>query len=340
MDPFIECKGDPRAMGHGQGLAHRAEIVSRIAQIGGRTRRSRLPSLRALTSGNELGGGTGREVIRHYTHLAERMAGIARNADVPFSSLMDLFRASTQGAAPDGELVAAAIAFGARKIEDATGGPLVTRTLSGSSFESSPWILRKSSPEVGFASAEITLPWLASAVAGINAAGVAVAMAPRSASYGGGVNAGAVNPRHAPHAVLLVQECLQRFGDLDGCLDWCLKRPRSGNVSLIIADGAGRLAQVEVEGQECRVTSDPSGMALDGASRAATERIGAHFRDEHRLALDALSTKPADDDRDAVGSVGQRDDELVVWLEPARRNLSVRKVSEIGSAGKTIEISL
>lgn len=332
MDPFIECVGDPRAMGHGQGLAHRAAIQARVGAGGGQVRRSRLPSLRALTSGQELGVGTGREVIRHYTHLAERMAGIARNADVPFASLMDLFCKSTRAAGPDDELVAKAVAIGARRIESASGSPLVIRTLSGTSLEGSPWILRKSSPEVGFVSAEITLPWLPTSVAGINAAGVAVAMAPRTASYGGGVNAGAVNPRNAPHAVLLVQECLQRFEDLDGCLDWCRKRPRSGNVSLIIADAAGRLATVEVEGTECRVVDGESGLAIDGAMPEQRKRLQSEFRDHNRIDLDALCA--------GDGASARKKNGMVVWLEPAQRSLSLRSIVESGSAGKSIDITL
>lgn len=328
MDSFIECVGDPRAMGHGQGLAHRTAIQASIATLGASTRRSRLPSLFALTSGSDLGGGAGREVIRHYTHLAERMAGIARNADVPFSSLMQLFCASTCGAAPERELVANAVAIGAREVEDIVAGPLVLRSLAGSSFDVSHWILRKSLPEVGFASAEITLPWLATAVAGINQAGIAIAMAPRSESYGGGVNAGAVNPRHAPHAVLLVQECLQRFEDLAGCLDWCRKRPRSGNVSLVIADAVGRVAKVEIEGLECRIVEPDSGFVSDGASPEIDRRLHAHYRERQRIDLEVLP------------SIGESVGDLAVWLEPARRNLSIRSVRESGSAGKTIEISL
>jgi hypothetical protein len=328
MDSFIECVGDSRAMGHCQGLACRAAIQASTAAAGVRHRRGRLPSLRALTSGTGLGRGTGREVIRHYTHLAERMAGIARNADVPFSSLMELFCKSTCGAAPDGELVASAVAIGARRVEDVGVGPLVLRTLAGSRFEDSPWILRKSRPEVGFASAEITLPWLATAVAGINEAGVAVAMAPRSTSYGAGVNAGSVNARHAPHAVLLVQECLQRFEDLAGCLDWCRKRPRSGNASLIIADAGAHLAQIEVEGPECRIVEVDSGVALDGASADIDRQLRSHFRDRQRFDLGAMP------------GVGDSAGDLAVWLEPARRKLSVRSVRQSGSAGKTIEIAL
>ncbi|MDE0908841.1 MAG: hypothetical protein OSB60_00130 [Myxococcota bacterium] len=332
MDPFIECVGDPRAMGHGQGLAHRAEIQARIAAAGGRVRRSRLPSLRALTSGGELGSGIGREVIRHYTHLAERMAGIARNADVPFASLMDLFCAATETAGPDDDLVAPAIAIGTRETQSASGGPLVLRTLSGASLESSPWILRKSRPEVGFSSAEVTLPWLATAIAGINDAGVAVAMAPRTASYGGGVNAGAVNPRHAPHGVLLVQECLQRFEDIDGCIDWCRKRPRSGNVSLVIGDANGGLATVKIEGDECRVVDAGAGIAVEGAMAPIRDRIVSQYGDQKQIDLDALVTAHGGESQPAHG--------CLVWLEPARRSLSLRSTAETGSAGKSVDITL
>jgi hypothetical protein len=328
MDPFIECVGDPRAMGHCQGLAHRAVIQQHIVAAGGKLGRSRWPTLAALTSGADLSRGTGREVIRHYTHLAERMAGIARNADVSFSSLMELFNRSTSGAAPEEELVAAAVAVGARTSEDANGDLLVMRTLSGSSLEHSPWVLRRSRPEVGFASAEITLPWLATAIAGINAAGVAVAMAPRASSYGGGVNAGAVNPRSAPHAVLLVQECLQRFEDLSGCLDWCRKRPRSGNVSLIIADAAGHLARIEVEGIECKIAELDCDFVLDGAQPKVDEALRRRFSDQRKLDLAALST------------VGGSTARLAVWLEPARRTLSIRSFDYEGSEGKAIEIAL
>jgi len=328
MDPVIECVGDPRAMGHCQGLAHRAVIQQHIVASGGKLGRSRWPTLAALTSGRDLGRGTGREVIRHYTHLAERMAGIARNADVSLASLMELFEQSTSGAAPEDELVAAAVAVGARASEDANGDPLVVRTLRGSSFEHSPWVLRRSRPEVGFASAEITLPWLATAVAGINAAGVAVAMAPRAASYGGGVNAGAVNLRNAPHAVLLVQECLQRFEDISGCLDWCRKRPRSGNVSLIIADAAGHLARIEVEGTLCRIAELDPDFALDGAEPKLEQDLRRHFGDRRQLDLAGLA------------SVGESMDRLAVWLEPRRRKLSIRSFDDDASAGKAIEIAL
>ena len=308
-------------MGLCQGLVHKTEIRERILKNGGKLGRSRVPSLRALVAGNRLGEGTGREVIRHYTHLAERMAGIARSADVVLPALMDLFCQNTGGASPGDELVAEAMVLGVESRAGVSDGPLLMRTLSGDSLESSPWFLRKSVPEVGFKSIEVTLPWLATAVAGVNDAGIAVAMSPRTDSYGSGVNAGAVNARSAPHGVLLVQECLQRFDSLEGCVDWCHKRPRSGNMSLVIGNASGSLVQIEVEGDECRVVEPQEGILLDGAPVAVLDRVREHYRDQretpHEILLDLSKT---------VGSVR-------VYLEPASRRLSIRSGSEAFRSG-------
>ena len=65
MEKLIECAGDPRAMGQCQGLAYKSEIRDRIRRNGGKLGRSRVPSLRALTTGPRLGEGPGREIVRH-----------------------------------------------------------------------------------------------------------------------------------------------------------------------------------------------------------------------------------------------------------------------------------
>ncbi|MDP6977465.1 MAG: hypothetical protein QF570_02550 [Myxococcota bacterium] len=326
MDPVFDCVGDPRAMGHAQGLVCKDAIRAALAERGIATRRSRIPTLRALTRGHRLGRGAGRELVRHYTHLAERMAGIARNADVPFESLMDLFSRATTPPDPSDILFAPAVAIASAR----TGGaaPILLRTLCGGPFSQSHWWLRRSRPEVGFASIEVTLPWLATAVAGINEAGVSLALVPRSESYGSGVLAGAVNARHAPHAVLLVQECLQRFEDVEGCVDWCSKRPRAGNVSLVIVDAQGRLARAEVEGTGCRISDFDEAVAFDGAPEPLSGALAGH------LARDAsLSGEAATAVADALG-------EHSVWLEPAARKLSLRSLRGPGGDEKAVEISL
>ena len=313
-------------MGHCQGLAYRAAIEQRIALGGGRTRRSRFPTLRALTSGTSLGRGPGRELIRHYTHLAERMAGIARSADVPFDSLMELFCRETCASAPDEGPLAPAVAVGLAG--EAGVNPILMRSLAGKSLASSAWILRRSRPDVGFVSAEVTLPWLASAVAGINEAGLAVAVAPRSVSQTGGVTADAVNPFTAPHALLLVQECLQRFEDLEGCLDWCQKRPCSGNLSLIIVDASARLARVEVEGSACRVVDVGQPHSFAGPPQQIEHSLHANLHDRAPADLASLS--------EVAATIGP----LAVWLEPRRRKLSLRVHPAAAPDEKSVELSL
>jgi hypothetical protein len=99
-------------------------------------------------------------------------------------------------------------------------------------------------------------------------------------------------------------------------------------VSLVIADAEGRVAKIEIEGLECRIVEPDSGFVSDGASPEIDRRLHAHYREHQRIELEALP------------SIGESDGDLAVWLEPARRNLSIRTVRESGSAGKTIEIAL
>ncbi len=327
MDQVIECVGDPRAMGNGQGLACRSAIQERIVRSGGRVGRSKIPSLRPLSSGPVLGRGPGREIIRHYTHLAERAAGMARHADVTLDALMRVFcEMTSRDAAPTEELLAEAAVVGALEVEAAQGRSAVLRTLGAASQPGSQWIIRKSRPEVGFASAEVTLPWLATAVAGVNQSGLAVAIAPCSGARVTGANAGSVNAQGAPHAALLVQECLQRFEDVAACLDWCSKRPRSGNASLIFCDAADQLAAAEIAGDRCRVVENTNGLLLDGPAQDVITRLAEHHRDKRSIDLAALA------------NVGNPPGDLLVWLEPQTRSLSLRTISGNSAAIASVEV--
>jgi hypothetical protein len=226
-------------MGRAQGEACRDE-VRRALFDAGVAQRGRLPaSLLPFIEGPVLGKGMGREIVRHYPHLSERIQGIARGAGQPIASLMELFVRSATGGAD-----ALAPAPGAARSGEA---PLLLRPIS-----SADWLIRRSRPEVGFASVELTLPWLASALAGVNEAGVAALVAPREPARRDDL---------APAAPLLVQECLQRFHDVAGCIDWCRKRPVSGVASIVVADAQGELAAVEVAGDERRVV-EPAGAVL------------------------------------------------------------------------------
>jgi hypothetical protein len=241
-----------------QGLAFRGAVRDALQCSGARLERSLLPGLAPLTAGRVLGAGAGREVIRHYTHLSERMAGIARGAGVSQEAIMTLFLAATGSGGARAGLLSPSVAAVGGGAE--AGGPLLARGLAGEGDGVLQWVVRKSRPEVGFRSVEVTLPWLASAVAGVNEEGVGAVLAPLgTASVEDGDLRGA--PAAAvPGAELLVQECLQRFADLQGCIDWCAKRPASGELALILADASGRMAAVEMRGEERRVVEPGEGV--------------------------------------------------------------------------------
>ncbi len=330
MQSLIECVGDPRAMGSCQGLACRDEIQERIRRAGLRAGRSRLPSLRALTSGSVLGGGVGREMIRHYTHLAERTAGMARHADVPLAALMGLFCAATRDSVPQDldegkEVLAPAVVVGALRGGAGNGRGVLARSLENAEPAGSSWLIRKSRPEVGFASAELTLPWLATSVAGVNSAGVAVAIAPRIPADPSGGPRMILNPRHSPHPVLLVQECLQRFEDVAGCLDWCRKRPSHGTASLVFSDALGGLVAVEFDGSDCRVVETRDDIVIEGAppdvAKGMREQVLTGSFESKRF-FSALPAPSID---------------RVVWLDAAERTLTLGSAEGPGDSDLCIE---
>jgi hypothetical protein len=204
-------------------------------------------SLAPFASGPVLGRGPGREFIRHYTHLAERAEGLALGADLRLEAVAALLFDAPGALARS----APALSVGG------DGGAVVARALPRAPTASERWLLRRSRPEVGFASVEVTLPWLPAAVAGVNEAGLAVALAPGD----------------APAVLaLLVQEGLQRFGDLASALDWCLKRPGEGRGTILLADECGASAAVHFEDAVRRVErGDPSGGLVAGDPTAASE---------------------------------------------------------------------
>jgi hypothetical protein len=243
----LEVAGDPREMGRAQGRACR-DVVRVALRDAGEARRGRLAtSLLPFVTGPVLGSGMGREIVRHYPHLSERIQGIARGADQPIESLMALFVRAAGGCFEPG--LAAAAPAAARGGETA----LLMRPLPDA-----PWLIRRSRPEVGFDSVELTLPWLATALAGVNESGLAALVAPCTGTSSG---------TPAPSALLLVQECLQRFHDVTGCIDWCRKRPASGRASIVLADSAGCVAAVEIDGADRSVVEASTGVLLSGGQR-------------------------------------------------------------------------
>ena len=287
----IECAGNPRDMGMSQGAAARTAIRAEIARAGLAGKRSRTPTLAALAVGPVRGQGAGREFFRHFAHQAERLEGLAYAADVPVDSVLDLHLRVRAGGALGG-LLSRRTTLRTRSINGSgsrtgseqgtakateNGVPgagngegkraLLERSLPHRLDEEAGWIVRESRPEVGFRSIEIGLPWLVSAVAGVNEGGLAVVAGPLL--WGTPGRAG------WPPPLLLVQECLQRFEDLEGALDWCQKRPVEGEQSFVLADASGAVATVIANGRTRRITQGDGELYLEGGEPPEPDGEGA-----------------------------------------------------------------
>ncbi len=277
----IECAGHPRDMGLAQGAAARTAIRAEAARLGLPQRRSRWPSLRPLTIGAVRGVGAGREMFRHFAHQAERLEGLARASGLPLDSVLEMHLRVRAGGAQGGLLARRATVRARTPGDDGDGKRvLLERTLPGA-FDGEPgWILRESRPEVGFRSLEVGLPWLVTSVAGVNEGGLAVVAGP--------LLWGTPGREGDPTSLLLVQECLQRFEDLDGAIGWCMKRPVEGEQSLVLADASGAVATVLVSGRERRVQPGEGELHLEGGELPEESKsIEAAPREEGHLSIDA-----------------------------------------------------
>ena len=269
MMQVIECVGHPRDLGFAQGVALRREVTRKVEEEGLSLSRSRWASLHPYVKGPVRGAGSFREMIRHYTHLAERVDGLSRGADLPVDSIYSL-----QGAgAANGEQAMALFGSGL----DGKTGEMLIRGLPDSD-----WVVRKSQPEVGFASIELTQAWSVSSVAGINEASLAACMVP---------NRDSPEPEEGgwPPAQLLVQECLQRFQDVEAGIDWCSHRPSSGGASLLLADRSGGRALIRFQGKEVHVTRNPAGVHAVGSSEPLVELLCESTANASRLDEKLLS---------------------------------------------------
>jgi hypothetical protein len=264
----IACEGAPRDLGFDQGRALGEGVDAELARI---------LRERAVDRGTR---DLGRDVQRHFPHLAERIAGLARGARVGRTALVvALSRASRE---PD-FLFRPGRALG-------VAPPKAPRAFLAGRFDLSADrcsvpMVRRSVPQGGFASLELTLPWLASSLAGVNAAGLAALLAP----------AGDALPRDTDHraeascrapALLFVQQCLERFDRVDTALDWCLSRPSDGRASIVFADATGAIAGLELDEDRRRLMQPPSVEPLLEPDAASLQSLLASAGDG---AADALA---------------------------------------------------
>ena len=276
----IECAGHPRDMGLAQGGAFAASIRAACELAGLSVRRRRWPTLAPLASGPVRGSGAARELHRHFAHLAERLEGLARAAGVPADSVLALHLQMREGGVAGG-LLSRRTCLRTRSSGESSSGKqiLLERTLPVAEPGEAGWMLRESRPVVGFRSIEVGLPWLVPGVAGINEAGLAVMAGP--ILWGSAGHAG------APPSALLVQECLQRFEDLGGALDWCRKRPVEGEQSVVLADASGSVATVISNGRDRRIQEGEGELYLEGGELSVSAEREAESKPQPgRVILD------------------------------------------------------
>ncbi len=230
--------------------------------------------------GRRLAREVARDVARYYPQLFERTAGLARGAGIRrlrAAQLLarelalpgDLSAGEVPGEGSAGsDRLSGGTAFGAGGSRSRHG------TLLARSFElpreGAPRIhLRCSRPEGGYASVEAFVPPLAGGLAGVNERGLAV-LATTVPSSG-------EDARPRCPALLLVQECLQRFDTAEAAAEWCLARPAGGRASVLLADASGTLLGVVLRGARRQLRDPDQGLLL------ALARIDARTALEKRL---------------------------------------------------------
>jgi hypothetical protein len=248
------CEGAPRDLGFDQGRACREELAARFA---------RTPVWERW--GHQLGWSeshsvrVARDLRRHFPQQSEALEGMERGADVPRGWLASVLARELGTERPT--RIGAAFAFAANATRTAGNTGLV-RTL-----DCDP-VVRHSRPEGGFASVELTLPWLTAALAGVNEGGLA-------ATWVGLPGEFAAVGSSAP-AALLIQDCLMRFDSIPGAVDWCTGRPCGGRAVILLADSSGEVAAVEIDGRERRVRTPDAGLVFAGEDDVSAEALRVH----------------------------------------------------------------
>ncbi|HVP28284.1 MAG TPA: hypothetical protein VMW35_03895 [Myxococcota bacterium] len=324
--PVLACEGAPRDLGLDQGLALREELRRFAAARG-----VELPFADEVTSGrlglpilervvSALGAWARsraagddpasalleRDLARHFPQLAERCEGLARGARVPERFVLEACEAEERSAAGAACLVL--VADGA--------GPLVARALPPSRPPSLR--LRRTHPENGLRSLELVSSLGLGAIAGVNEAGLAACWSIAAEPRGAGAHGPRGSRGCAAPAILLVQECLQRFESVEGAAGWCTDRPArgpreaAGAIEILLADASGAVAGVRRAGEgAARFAPSPVSRADAAAALGALGSQGAIVLDP-RARRAALLSDPT---RIRVG-LEELDSEPVVAAEP------------------------
>lgn len=298
MTQLIECEGAPRDLGFDQGIHCRAALNAAYRSRS-RWQRARLRLLAESDACRQVR----LEIRRFYPQQAEMMEAMARASRVPVSWLIEILAGSLRFAPQPDALVLAA----ASEVTDRGG--LLARALPSDA------IMRRSRPENGFRSIELTQPWRIAPLAGVNEAGLAVACV---SSSGGGAGS-----RYAAPAALLAHDCLRRFDSLDGAIDWLLARPAGGKSMLVLADLSGEISGVSVDGDERRIFRPADGLIIHTGGHSRQAEIEKGLREASPL----------------LGSdLGRFFGMPLVVVEPSRRSIGLLGGGSAGEADRWFEI--
>jgi len=295
----VRCAGAPRDLGLDQGQALRERVRASL-----RFSRELLPGSRSARAW--------RDLESYFPHHAERMLGLSLGARVPTRALAVRLAELLAG---DGGLAAA--------VSGERGpGALVARSFGPGA--GADLVVRHSRPDNDYATLELAPAWSPAAAIGVNEHGLAATATalPASDALLGGC---------AAPAALLVQDVLQRFDAVEKAVEWALRRPAGGLVSLLLADASGRTAAVSIEGRKRQRVGEGEAF-LTGlgppAAVAALEKGGREVR-----ALDADSLARLLGEASATPA-------LVAIADPVGRRLGIARGDallhwhEITSAGR------
>jgi hypothetical protein len=295
---LIECEGAPRDLGTDQGTHCRA-VLHADYRSQSRWQRARLRLLAESDACRQVR----LEIRRFYPQQAEMMEAMARASRVPVSWFIAALAGSLGPVASADALVLAATSA----LTDCGG--LLARTLPANA------IVRRSRPENGFRSVELTQPWRIAPLAGVNEAGLAVACV----SYSSGV----AGSRHVAPAALLAHDCLRRFDSLDGAIDWLMVRPGGGKSMLVLADPSGEIAGVRVDGDQRKLFRPADGLIIHTGGHARQADIEKGLREASPL----------------LGSdLGRYFGSPLVVVEPSRRSIALLGGCSAGEADRWFEV--
>jgi len=259
----VECEGAPRDLGLDQGLSCRAFLTDAF--------RSEPPWQRLrfwAGVGSAKAQRIGRDLRRFFPAQAETIDAMAHAARVPRSWIIERF-VDSKGLLPIREPLA--LAAGSARTGE---GGLLAGNLPVDV------IARRCRPDHGFASIEISQPWAAAPLAGVNEMGISMMCIWEGGEFD---SSGCQAP-----ASLLAQDCLRRFDHLDGAVEWLLNRPGSGRSTLLLADRAGEIVSVQIKGNDRTVFRPADGLIVHAGETHPIDELEKALREPPRLAASNL----------------------------------------------------